>query len=65
MKWIKYDISYKLPYKGNDFCDEDEFGQTGVTWFNTVATMLCDTDMVELLNDKNVFQSDNLKEKRM
>jgi len=60
---LKQKISYELPYKEIEFCEEDECNKTGIAWFNSAACMLSDTDMVVLLENENVYDSDIYREK--
>lgn len=65
---IRGRLSYKydLPYKRLEFCEEDQGlnGHTDISWWNTAACMLTDTDMVELLEGEgNYGYSDVAQEK--
>lgn len=55
---------YQLPARKIDFCEEDTCGQGSISWFNTAAAMLSDTDMAELLERENIYLADELKEKQ-
>ena len=63
MMGLKQHISYKMPYKKIEFCDEDECEQTAIAWFNTAACMLSDVDMKVLLENENCYDDDLIKEK--
>lgn len=57
---------YDLPYKNLEFCKDDMVngGHTDISWWNTAACMLSDTDMACLLeNEGNYGYSDVGKEK--
>lgn len=55
---------YQLPARKIAFCEEDASGQGSISWFNTAAAMLSDTDMAELLERENIYLADELKEKQ-
>lgn len=65
---IRYRLSYQynLPYKKLEFCEDDmaNGGHTDISWWNTAACMLSDTDMVYLLENEGKYgDSDAGKEK--
>lgn len=60
---VKYRIWRQMPYKGIEFCSEDDCTQTAVAWWNTAACMLSDTDMAVLLENENVYDFDIAREK--
>lgn len=66
---IRYRLSYQynLPYKNLEFCEDDLAmdGHTDISWWNTAACMLSDTDMAELLEERegNYGYSDLEEEK--
>lgn len=62
---IKSYISCQLPYKNSkiDFCEDDYSTMTAIAWFNTAACMLSDIDMKELLENENIYLSDENEEK--
>ena len=49
---------YDLPYKKMDFYEEDAVspGHTDISWWNTAACMLSDTDMVSLLEGEGNYR---------
>ena len=61
---LKEKLGYELPYKNVEFYAEDECQQNGIAWFNTAATMLSDTDMTVLLENEEIYCSDEAKEKQ-
>jgi len=64
LQGLTRNFSYNLPWKDNDFYDEDACAKAEVSWFNTAACMLSDIDMRELLgNEDNWNWSDEAKEK--
>lgn len=54
---LKERIWRKLPDKNLEFCRDDgeESTPMGVSWFNTAACLLSDTDMVELLESEGKY----------
>lgn len=68
---MKGKFSYNLPWKDNDFYDEDACAKAEISWFNTAACMLSDIDMHELIDregDWDIWNQDderNEKEKRI
>lgn len=49
-------LRYNLPYKDLKFYQEDEAGDhTAISWWNTTACMLDDTDMATLLENENPY----------
>lgn len=63
MRDIRGKISYQMPWKQQQFCEDDECTYTEIAWWNTAACMLSDTDMVELLEGENIYGSDIWGEK--
>lgn len=61
---LKSHLYREMPYKKIAFSDEDDCDQTAITWFNTAAAMLYDTDMTELLGNENIFCADEWEEKK-
>lgn len=65
----RLNYKYDLPYKKLEFYEEDVAGEhTAISWWNTAACMLSDTDMVELINGENPMfygDYDEEKEKRI
>lgn len=61
---VKNKLWYQMPAKKIAFCQEDDCSQTATAWFNTAAAMLFDTDMVELLENENIYCADVLVEKQ-
>ena len=61
---IERRIFYAFPYKEIEFCNEDECRKTAIAWWNTAACMLSDTDMGALLENENIYDSDQAKEKQ-
>ncbi len=68
LRGLKDKIWYKLPIKKLEFYRDDgeESTPTGISWFNTAACLLTDTDMVELLNSegKHMDYSEAAEEKK-
>jgi hypothetical protein len=64
-------FSNNLPWKDNDFYDEDACKKAEISWFNTAACMLSDIDMHELIDregDWDIWNADDEhreKEKRI
>ncbi len=55
---------YNLPWKEKDFYEEDACAKAEISWFNTAACMLSDTDMPALLeSEDNWIWTDEQKEK--
>ena len=52
-------FSYNLPWKDNDFYDEDSCKKAEISWFNTAACMLSDIDMVKLLDSEDNWNCNN------
>ncbi|WP_285823935.1 hypothetical protein [Schaedlerella arabinosiphila] len=67
MQEIRYRLDYKynLPCKKIEFCDEDDArDHTAISWWNTAACMLHDTDMVALIDNEDPnFYGDYEQEK--
>lgn len=61
---LKNRLWYQMPVKKIAFCGEDDSSQTATAWFNTAAAMLSDTDMIELLENENIYGADILVEKQ-
>ena len=61
---IKNKFSYNLPWKDNDFCDEDACAKAEVSWFNTAACMLSDIDMHELIDREGNWDIWNQEDER-
>lgn len=66
----RLDFQYYLPHKKIDFYEEDAAatGHTDISWWNTAACMLSDTDMVSLLEGEGNFNytdEEREKEKRI
>ena len=57
--------TYDLPEKNLEFYEDDDAGShTSVSWWNTAACMLSDTDMVALMDGENpMFYGDYEREK--
>lgn len=60
---LKRKIWLQMPEKQIDFCGEDSCTMTAVSWFNTAACMLSDTDMAALLEGENNYVGDYDREK--
>lgn len=60
---MKSKLWREMPDKKIEFSEDDECTQTAVAWFNTAACMLSDTDMNILLENENIFLSDENAEK--
>ena len=58
------DIKSQMPAKKIAFCSEDDCSQTATVWFNTAAAMLSNTDMTELLENKNIYYADEWAKKQ-
>lgn len=61
---VKDKLWYQMPTKKVAFCAEDDSIQTAIAWFDTVAAMLYDTDMTELLEHENIYGADIYLEKQ-
>lgn len=61
---LKNRLWYQMPVKKISFCGEDDSSQNATAWFNTAAAMLSDTDMIELLENENIYGADILVEKQ-
>ena len=64
MQNIRSKLNYQMPWKEQQFYEDDECSYTEVAWWNTAACMLSDTDMVELLEGENIYGSDIGEEKK-
>lgn len=60
---IKTEMGFKLPFKDTNFCDEDECTQSAIAWFNTAACMLSDIDMTAIIDNEEIYGSDETQEK--
>lgn len=56
-------FSCSLPWKDNDFYDEDACKKAEISWFNTAACMLSDIDMAALLDSEDNWFVDEESEK--
>lgn len=63
MRDIRCKLDYQMPWKEQRFYEDDECSFTAIAWWNTAACMLSDTDMVELLENENIYGSDIWGEK--
>lgn len=64
MRDVRRKLEFQMPWKEkNLFYEDDDCSFTEVAWWNTAACMLSDTDMVELLEGENIYDSDIWKEK--
>lgn len=64
MQDIRQKLDYHMPQKEQQFYDLDECSYTSIAWWNTAACMLSDTDMMELLENENIYGSDIFEEKQ-
>lgn len=65
---IRYRLSYQhdLPHKNLEFCEDDLAlgGHTDISWWNTAACMLSDTDMAELLEREGNYGYSDLEQEK-
>lgn len=62
---IRNRIRWKMPEKKFLFYSDDESTQNEISWFNTAACMLSDTDMTVLLENEGDYTTDDERGKEM